>query len=122
MYRITPRGRARFRHLLHAQFEAPGPVSQTLYAAMLFLHLADLSVIGPQLRSKLERQTELIAKARTLRSQLAAVLSTGGTFLLEHIEAQRRLDQKWLGQVLAAVEAGQVVDVPDAGRLGEAGG
>src|SRR3954452_11533985 len=41
IYRLSPEGRAEFRAGLHRQFEAAGPVSQTLYGALLFLHLAD---------------------------------------------------------------------------------
>src|SRR6185436_19223765 len=40
IYRITDAGRAEFRTGLHGQFEAEGPVSRTLYGALLFLHLA----------------------------------------------------------------------------------
>src|SRR5579859_7791007 len=41
IYRITAEGRTAFSAGLHAQFEAEGPVSQTLYGALLFLHLCD---------------------------------------------------------------------------------
>src|SRR3954453_17108194 len=41
IYRITAQGRSEFRNGLHKQLEAEGPVSQTLYGALLFLHLAD---------------------------------------------------------------------------------
>ena len=44
VYRITPRGRDRFRELLHAQFAAEGDLRETLYGPMLFLHLADLKL------------------------------------------------------------------------------
>jgi DNA-binding PadR family transcriptional regulator len=36
VYRITPRGRDRFRELLHAQFAAEGNLRETLYGPMLF--------------------------------------------------------------------------------------
>src|SRR3954471_11279070 len=39
VYRITPAGREEFQRGLHAQFEQEGLVAQTLYGAMLFLHL-----------------------------------------------------------------------------------
>src|SRR5215472_14986759 len=39
VYAITSAGRAEFRELLHRQFAEEGPVSQTLYGALLFLHL-----------------------------------------------------------------------------------
>src|ERR1044071_5449744 len=41
IYRISDKGRAEFRAGLHRQLELDGPVSQTLYGALLFLHLAD---------------------------------------------------------------------------------
>jgi hypothetical protein len=42
IYRITAPGERRFQELLREQFEAGGSAAQTLYGAMLFLHLADL--------------------------------------------------------------------------------
>src|ERR1041385_8561656 len=45
IYRITAEGRAEFRKGLHRQFEVDGPVSQTLYGALLFLHLADRAIV-----------------------------------------------------------------------------
>ena len=48
VYRITPRGRDRFRELLHAQFAAEGDLRETLYGPMLFLHLADLNLVDYQ--------------------------------------------------------------------------
>src|SRR4030095_12079590 len=45
IYRITPKGRSEFQEGLHRQFEKEGPVSQTLYAALLFLHLADRAIV-----------------------------------------------------------------------------
>jgi hypothetical protein len=41
--------------------------------------------------------------------------------LIEHLEAQRKLDQKWLRRLLEDVEAGRVTDVPDPTRLGDGG-
>src|ERR1700761_8493060 len=41
IYRITPKGRAEFQDGFYRQFEAEGPVSQTLYGVLLFLHCAD---------------------------------------------------------------------------------
>src|SRR6266481_4290413 len=35
IYRITPKGRAEFRDGLHRQFDVEGPVSHTLYGALL---------------------------------------------------------------------------------------
>jgi len=39
VYAITPKGTERFQQLLHDCFAAQGAVSETLYGAMLFLHL-----------------------------------------------------------------------------------
>ena len=69
VYRITPRGRARFRELLHAQFAAEGDLRQTLYGPMLFLHLADLKLVAEALRSQIERQKARLAEIRKLRKQ-----------------------------------------------------
>ena len=49
VYRITSRGRDRFRELLHAQFAAEGDLRETLYGPMLFLHLTDLNLVAPGL-------------------------------------------------------------------------
>ncbi|MGH8291410.1 MAG: PadR family transcriptional regulator [Steroidobacteraceae bacterium] len=118
VYRITPKGRAEFQALLHRQFEEEGPVSQTLYGALLFLHLADLAVVEDLLRRRLERLDELIAKLGPIRKELRPVLSTGGEYLLQHIERQRHLDREWLKGVLADVKARRVHDVANPKRLG----
>jgi DNA-binding PadR family transcriptional regulator len=118
VYRLTAKGRERFQQLLQAQFADSGSVASTLYAAMLFLHLCDLPAVAVQLRKRLEQQVELIEKARQLQKTLAPVLSTGGRYLLRHLEAQRRLDQKWLRDLLADVEAGRVEDMAAPERLG----
>ena len=117
VYRITPDGRTEFREGLHRQFEAEGPVSQTLYGALLFLHLADPAVVEDSLRRRVERLDELIAKLKPIREQLAPVLSTGGEHLLNHLEKQRRLDRAWTRTLLADLEAGRVRDVADPTRL-----
>lgn len=119
IYRITPKGRAEFRESLHAQFAVEGPVSQTLYAALLFLHLADESIVKQRLRERLARLDELIAKMKPLRKEFATVLSTGGVQLLAHIESQRRLDRAWLKDLLADIEAHGIRDVPNPKKLGE---
>ena len=46
VYRITRRGRDRFRDLLQAQFAAEGDLGGTLYGPMLFLHLADPKLVA----------------------------------------------------------------------------
>jgi DNA-binding PadR family transcriptional regulator len=117
VYKITPKGKAEFQKLLHAQFEEEGPVSQTLYGALLFLHLSDLAVVEDALRRRIERLDELIAKLGPIRKELAPVISTGGEHLMQHIEKQRRLDREWLKALLADVKARKVHDVKDLKRL-----
>ncbi len=110
VYRITPKGRAEFRDMLHAQFNLDGPVSQTLYGALLFLHLADLPAVEEAVRRRIARLDELIAKMRPIRKELEPVISTGGEHLLRHLEKQRRLDRDWLKGLLADIEARRVHD------------
>lgn len=117
IYRITPKGKTEFQQLLHQQFEEDGPVSQTLYGALLFLHLSDFAVVEGHLRRRLERLDEVIAKLGPIRRDLESVISTGGEHLLQHIEKQRRLDREWLKGLLADVEARRVHDVTDLKRL-----
>jgi len=117
VYRITAPGRARFLELLHAQFEAPGPVCEALYAPMLFLQFADLGQVAAALRRKLAALDAGIAELAALRPQLKPVVATGGAHLMEHLDQQRRLDRKWLQAVLKDVERGQVRDVPDPRML-----
>jgi DNA-binding PadR family transcriptional regulator len=113
IYRITPKGKTEFQKSLHQQFEEEGPVPQTLYGALLFLHLSDLAVVEDVLQRRLERLDELIAKLGPIRKELAPVISTGGEHLLQHIEKQRRLDREWLKGLLADVKARRVHDVKD---------
>lgn len=117
IYRITPKGRSEFQELLHAQFRQDGPVSQTLYGALLFLHLCDRERIESLVRARIARLDELIAKLAPIRKELHGVLSTGGDYLLRHIEKQRRLDREWLMSLLVEIKAGRVRDVPDPRRL-----
>jgi DNA-binding PadR family transcriptional regulator len=117
VYRITPRGRARFRELLHAQFAAEGDLRQTLYGPMLFLHLADLRVVAEALRTQIDRQNARLAQIRTLRQQWATMLPTGSRHLMQHMAEQCRLDLRWLRGVLADVEAGRIRDTADPARL-----
>ena len=65
IYAITEEGRTAFRELLHRQFDEEGPVAQTLYGALLFLHLADLARVEESLRRRIARLDELIAKLVT---------------------------------------------------------
>ena len=120
IYSITPGGRAEFRKGLHRQFDVEGPVSQTLYGALLFLHLADLEIVEDALRRRISRLDELIAKLGPIREQLEPVLSTGGEHLLRHLDKQRRLDRAWLQDLLKDVAARRVRDVRDPARLGSA--
>jgi DNA-binding PadR family transcriptional regulator len=117
VYRITPRGRDRFRELLHAQFATEGDLGETLYGPMLFLHLADLNLVAAALRTQIDRQNARRAKIRKLRQQWVAMLPTGSRHLMEHIAEQCRLDLRWLRAVLADVEAGRIRDTPDPARL-----
>jgi DNA-binding PadR family transcriptional regulator len=117
VYRITAPGKAEFRELLHRQFEEEGPVSQTLYGALLFLHLADPAVVEERVGRRIERLDELIAKLGPIRKELAPVISTGGEHLLQHIDRQRRLDREWLQGLLADVKARRIRDVADPKRL-----
>jgi DNA-binding PadR family transcriptional regulator len=116
VYEITDKGRRRFQELLRERFEAEGSVAETLYSAMLFLHLCDLPTVAELLRRKIARQAEAIAKIGAVRKALEPVLSTGGLHLLKHLDAQRRLDRRWLQGVLADVAKGRVRDVSARGR------
>jgi DNA-binding PadR family transcriptional regulator len=117
IYRITPEGRAEFRESLHRQFDIDGSVAQTLYGALLFLHLVDANLVMGALRKRIERLSETIAKLEPLRQQLTPVLSTGGRHLLDHIDQQRRLDRAWLEGLLADIEANGIEDVRDPSAL-----
>jgi DNA-binding PadR family transcriptional regulator len=117
VYRITRRGRDRFRELLHAQFAAEGDLREVLYGPMLFLHLADLKLVAQALRTQIDRQNARRAEIRKLHRQWIAVLPTGSRHLMEHVAEQCRLDLRWLRAVLADVEAGRISDTPDPARL-----
>jgi DNA-binding PadR family transcriptional regulator len=117
IYTITAKGRSEFRKGLRRQLDAEGPVSQTLYGAMLFLHLADPAVVKKSLRRRLALLDELISKLEPIREELAPRLSTGGRHLLGHIERQRQLDRDWVKSVLADIERNGIRDVTDPERL-----
>jgi len=117
IYAITPAGRAEFRAGLHRQFDVEGPVSQTLYGALLFLHLADRATVEAALRRRIVRLDDLIAKLGPIREQFAARLSTGGDHLLRHLDEQRRLDRTWLKALLADLEMHGIRDVADPAAL-----
>lgn len=117
VYRITSKGKTEFRELLHRQFEEEGPVAQTLYGALLFLHLCDLDIVGALVRRRIARLDELIDKLGSIRKELRDVLSTGAEHLLRHVEKQRRLDREWLKVLLADIKARRVHDLPDPRKL-----
>ena len=120
IYRITDAGRAEFLKGLHGQFDAEGPVSRTLYGALLFLHLADPPVVKESLRRRIARLDDLIAKLGTIIEEFAPRVGTGGTHLLSHIEKQRRLDRDWLKALLADIDANGIRDVTDPSKLASA--
>ena len=120
IYRITNEGRSEFRTELHRQFDQDGPVPQTLYGALLFLHLADPQVVVTSLRRRIARVDDLIAKLNPIRDGVAPRLSTGGRHLLGHIEEQRRLDRDWLKALLAEIKANGIRDVADPASLARA--
>ena len=118
IYRITPAGQAEFREGLHDQFELESPVSQGLYGALLFLHLADRGKVEEALRLRIARLDDLIAKLVPVREQLSPVIATGSEHLLQHIESQRRLDRDWLKSLLADIVANGIRDLADPSKLG----
>src|SRR3954453_19657460 len=117
IYRITDEGRSEFRKGLHEQLAKEGPASQTLYGALLFLHLAERGAVEDALRRRIGRLDELIEKLKPIGEQLEPVLSTGGRHLLRHIDQQRRLDRSWLQALLTDIETNGIRDVADPSRL-----
>jgi DNA-binding PadR family transcriptional regulator len=117
IYRITDKGRAEFRNGLHKQLEIEGPVTQTLYGALLFLHLADPEIAKAAFRRRVARLDDLIEKLKPIRKELGPDLSTGGTQLLNHLDLQRRLDRDWLKALLADIERDGIKDVAQPERL-----
>lgn len=112
VYRITPSGRRRFQQLLHEQFALPGTVAQTIYVALLFLHLCDQSRVAVLLREKVVRQKRAIEELAGIKNELSPMLGTGALHLLRHLGAQRKLDLEWLENLRADVAAGRVRDAP----------
>jgi len=111
IYRITTEGRAEFQEGLYQQFDADGPVSQTLYGALLLLHCGEREKLADAIRMKIARLDTLIAKLKPLHTEMAPRLTLGAEHLFSHIEKQRRLDRAWLGDLLADIEAGKPLDV-----------
>src|SRR5215469_17929577 len=60
VYGILASGKRRFQQLLNEQFAAAGSVAETLYGAMLFLHLSNLPLIADLLRTRITRETDAI--------------------------------------------------------------
>ena len=120
IYTITPQGRAEFRKGLHRQLEMEGSVSQILYGALLFLHLADEEVVKDSLRRRIAGLDDLIAKLGPIGKQFGAKVGTGGKHLLRHIEKQRQLDRDWLKLLLADIEAHGIHDVANPATLARA--
>jgi len=117
IYRITDQGRIEFREGLHRQWDEEGPVSQTLYGALLFIHLADRQVVEDALLRRIDRLGDLIAKLDPIREKLKPVLSTGGEHLLLHLDRQRRTDRDWAKSLLNEIEAKGIHDVRDPSKL-----
>jgi DNA-binding PadR family transcriptional regulator len=118
IYRITDNGKSEFRDRLHEQFSKEGPVSQTLYGALLFIHLADQQILEQKLRERISSFDELIEKLGPIGDQRAPSLGTGGKYLLRHIEDQRRLDREFLTALLSEIEHRGIKDVFDPSMLG----
>jgi len=121
IYRITPTGRAQFQDGFFRQFEEDGPVSQTLYGALLFLHCVDQARLAEAIRNRIARTDDLIAKLKPLHDEMAPALTTGGEHLFRHIEQQRRLDRDWLRGLLAEIEAGHMQPDRGSGRNARGG-
>lgn len=108
IYRITNQGRKRFQELLLGRFQVEGTVAQTIYPALLFLHLTDLPAVAELLRERLWQTESALAKIRAMRDQIGTGLGTGNSYLMDHLIEVRRLDRRWLRRLLAAVETGKV--------------
>jgi DNA-binding PadR family transcriptional regulator len=118
IYRITPAGKAEFLDGLYQQLETEGPVSDSLYGALLFLHLADPPKIIDSLKRRLKRLDQIIAKLVPIRQEMMPIASTGGRYLLKHIDELRRHDRAFLQALLEEIEANGIRDVPDVKKLG----
>ena len=94
VYRITSKGKKRFQELLLERFREEGSVAQTMYPALLFLHLAQLAAVSGLLRQRLQQTESDLAKVRTMKDQLGLRLGTGNRYLLDHLIEVRRLDRR----------------------------
>lgn len=108
IYRITPQGRNRFQELLLEQFQEDGTVAQTIYPALLFLHLAPLPVLTELLRERLRQTESAMAKVRAIRKRFGGGLGSGNCYLMDHLVEVRQLDRRWLRRLLAKIETGKV--------------
>jgi DNA-binding PadR family transcriptional regulator len=108
IYRITPQGRKRFQTLLLEQFQEPGTVAQTLYPALLFLHLAELPAVAELLRERLRQAESAMAKIRVIKKHFGAGLGSGNGHLMDHLIEVRQLDRRWLRRLLNQVQTGKV--------------
>src|SRR5207248_4304270 len=111
VYRITLKGKKRFQKLLLERFREKGSVAQTIYPALLFLHLAHLPAVAGLLRERLQQTESALTEVRTMKDQLGAVLGKGNRYLMDHLIEVRQLDRRWLRRLLADVEAGKVRDL-----------
>ncbi len=114
IYRITAKGRARFRELLLQHFQSSGSVADTVYPALLFLHLADLASVRTLLRARIDENRAGLEELRTLKAQIGGLVGTGASYLIEHLIAVRKLDRRWLRKLLDDVAAGRVRDADPA--------
>jgi DNA-binding PadR family transcriptional regulator len=111
VYRITSKGKKRFQEVLLERFREQGTVAQTIYPALLFLHLASLPAVARLLRQRLQQIDSNLAEVRAMKNELGAVLGTGGRYLLDHLIEVRQLDRRWLQRLLIDVHAGKVRDL-----------
>ena len=120
IYRITPEGRAEFRDGLHRQFDVEGPVSQTLYGALLFLHLADRARRRrPRSAGASRGSTSSSPSSARSASNSRRSFQPAASICSAIIEQQRRLDRAWLKDLLADIEAHGIRDVADPAALGK---
>lgn len=108
IYRITPQGRKRFQELLLKQFQEQGTVAQTIYPALLFLHLAQLPAVAELLRERLRQAESAMAKIKAIRKHVGLGLGSGNCHLMDHLIEVRQLDRRWLQRLLSKVQTGKV--------------
>lgn len=114
VYRITATGKARFKELLRERFGDSGGVAQTIYPALLFLHLADLPSLADLLRGRLVETQAALEEVKKMKEQIGPPVGTGARYLIDHLIEVRKLDRRWIGRLLSDVEAGKLRDLPQA--------